>query len=346
MSKESVDVKFSNRAYYCRKRKCKRKVSKQKLHIKPSFSMTNRTTQERFGERHLSKTERRDMQAHIDRLLDGGVRWASTSDPGRYYVERVLPWEELVKCERNVLVNIRTSIEPKNRFKDGNYEPYNATWFYSRTSPYKPDTELANLDLAERCLRMQKFGWRNHKGYRHVGRPHTITDYRWREYSEPKKRKRKYIRDDSLLKVDGRFSGSEKYRPIKARDVQSFMCSDDVITTPQVDSYRLLRGNESCKSWYRNGQIQNKREFDDIMRQVEHIFDVEVVFLCNLGKATEEMTQYTGKPIGPKYYNSKKYELDRQEKREMKSRSKEKQKHRNKVEEQIFSNNLPLQIRV
>lgn len=344
MSKESVDVKFSNRAYYSRKRKCKRKVSKQKLHIKPSFSMTNRTTKERFGERHLSKTERRDMQAHIDRLLDGGVRWASTGDPGRYYVERVLPWEELVKCERNVLVNIRTSIEPKNRFKDGNYEPYNATWFYSHTSPYKPDTELENLDWAERSLMSDKIGWRKQKGYRCVGRPHTFTEYRWRESSTPKKRKRKYIQDDSLLKVDGRFSGSEKYRPLKASDVESFLCSDSVITTPQVDSYRLIRSNESLKYYYRDGDIKNKKEFDDIMRQVEHIFDVEVIFLCNLGKATEEMTQYTGKAIGPKYYNSKKYQLDKQERREMKSRSKE--KHRNKVEEQIFSNNLPLQIRV
>lgn len=307
----NVDVKSSNRKAFSKKLKYKRNVPKQVWHFEAKFSMTNRATKQKFGERSMPKQERKDITAHMERILRGqlGSPWfAQDKDPAPYYVQRVLPWEELVKCERNILVHIRTSIEPRNRLKDGQYKPYAASWFYEYTAPYQSADELSNLNQAERVLSSHK--------HRVVKRPNF--GYAWPRDGYKWRNTKKYIRDDGLAKKQGRFTQSQKSHPMKAEAVQQYL--DSCITTPTSRSYNVVNDFNRVK----------------IMQKAEHVFDIEIVFHCNLGKRTEELKTFTSKSKGPKYYWKRPkpgYQLPRKP-----------GKHRDTVEERVFINNSPLEI--
>jgi len=306
-----VDVKSSNRKAFSKKLKHKRNVPKQVVHFEAEFSMTNRATKEEFGERSMPKQERKDIRTHMDRILRGqlGSPWfAQDKDPAPYYVQRVLPWEELMKCERNVLVHIHTRIEPRNRLKDGQYKPYAASWFYEYTTPYQKKDEIYNLDLAENFLPKYK--------YRVVKRPNF--GYAWPRDGYKWRNTKKKIRDDGLAKKQGRFTQSQKPHPMKAEAVQQYL--DSRITKPDSRSYNVV----------------NDRTRKNIMQKVKHVFDIEIVFHCNLGKRTEELKTFTSKSKGPRYYWQKPkpgYQLPRKP-----------GKHRDVVEERVYINEAPLEI--
>lgn len=320
-----VDIKLSNRKAFKKKSK-KKKVRKQVWHLEAEFSMTNRFTNETFGPRSVSERERKEMMDHIDRFVHGRLRYyryyyPRQIEPVPYYVIRVLPWEELVKCEGNVLVNIRTSIEPRNRLNHGKYEPYNASWFYEKTAPYRTIDDLSALNMAERCLVKHKYrvrkGW-----YRYTP---SYGQSRWEYRYDPKK----YIRDERLSKKQGRFSQSQKSKPVKAEAISEFLDSDSCVTTPCPWNHIVLD---------KPMRYGTPTKTSDIMPKVEHVFDIEIVFRCSLGKGTEEVKTYN-----PESSFSQRNVRHGQYFGGVKKREKQGKK-RNKLVEQLKMQNMPLQV--